>query len=161
MSFVKVDHLWVRYGKTVAVRDLTFDIPKGEVFGFIGPNGTGKTTTIKVLATLLRPVQGRVSINGLDVLRHPQAVRRRIGYMPDFFGVYEDLTVNECLHFFAGGLPTRPGGAKNLSGLQASLDGEALCWSIGQERFFDFGRQEATSARNNPGWKLSVWEAGS
>jgi len=101
MSFVTIQNLWVRYGKTVAVRDLTFAIPKGEVFGFIGPNGAGKTTTIKVLATLLRPVQGSVRIGDTDVLRHPQAVRRRIGYMPDFFGVYEDLTVNEYLHFFA------------------------------------------------------------
>jgi len=101
MSFVEVDRLWVRYGKTVAVRDLSFSIPKGEVFGFIGPNGAGKTSTIKVLATLLRPAEGGVRINGVDVVRHPHEVRRRIGYMPDFFGVYEDLTVNEYLHFFA------------------------------------------------------------
>jgi len=101
MAFVEVRGLWVRYGATVAVRDLTFEIPQGEVFGFIGPNGAGKTSTIKVLATLLRPMEGSVKIGGIDVRLHPHEVRRHIGYMPDFFGVYDDLTVEEYLHFFA------------------------------------------------------------
>ena len=101
MAFVEVRSLCVKYGKTVAVRDLSFSIPKGEVFGFIGPNGAGKTTTIKVLATLLAPALGTARINGLDITRHPRPIRRQIGYMPDFFGVYDDLTVNEYLHFFA------------------------------------------------------------
>jgi ABC-2 type transport system ATP-binding protein len=101
MAFVEVDRLWVTYGKTVAVRHLSFSIPQGEVFGFIGPNGAGKTSTIKVLATLLEPSSGAVHIGDTDVLRTPHLVRRRIGYMPDFFGVYEDLTVTEYLHFFA------------------------------------------------------------
>ncbi len=101
MAFVEVKDLWVKYGRMVAVRDLTFSIPKGEVFGFIGPNGAGKTTTIKVLATLLKPAMGRARIEGIDVTRQPHRVRQRIGYMPDFFGVYDDLTVNEYLHFFA------------------------------------------------------------
>jgi len=101
MALVEVDGIWVRYGKTVAVRDLSFAIPQGEVFGFIGPNGAGKTTTIKVLATLLRPVRGVARIGGADVTVNPLRVRRRIGYMPDSFGVYEDLTVSEYLHFFA------------------------------------------------------------
>lgn len=98
---VSVENLVVTYGKTLAVRDLSFAIPKGEVFGFIGPNGAGKTTTIKVLATLLKPTSGRVRVAGLDVVREPHAVRRKIGYMPDFFGVYDDLTASEYLHFFA------------------------------------------------------------
>jgi len=101
MGFVEVDNLWVKYGKTVAVQELSFSIPQGEVFGFIGPNGAGKTSTIKVLATLLKPAKGTARIGGVDVLKHPRQVRRRIGYMPDFFGVYEDLTVQEYLHFFA------------------------------------------------------------
>jgi ABC-2 type transport system ATP-binding protein len=101
MSFVEVHHLWVTYGRFVAVRGLNFNIPQGEVFGFIGPNGAGKTTTIKVMATLLRPARGRVMIDGIDVTRSPQLVRRKIGYVPDFFGVYEDLTAFEYLHFFA------------------------------------------------------------
>jgi ABC-2 type transport system ATP-binding protein len=101
VSFVQVEHLWVGYGSVLAVRDLSLEIPKGEVFGFIGPNGAGKTTTIKVLATLLAPMRGRARIGGVDVTYQPRVIRRKIGYMPDFFGVYEDLTVEEYLHFFA------------------------------------------------------------
>lgn len=101
MLVVDVESLWVRYGQLAAVRGISLQIPKGEVFGFIGPNGAGKSSTIKVLATLLRDFTGRVKINGLDVLWRPQAVREKIGYVPDFFGVYEDLTVEEYLHFFA------------------------------------------------------------
>ena len=98
---VSVENLHVSYGKTHAVRDLSFVIPRGEIFGFIGPNGAGKTSTIKVLATLLRPTQGRATVAGIDVARDPQLARKRIGYMPDFFGVYDDLTAEEYLHFFA------------------------------------------------------------
>jgi len=101
MALVEIENLWVRYGRTVAVRDLSFTIPAGEVFGFIGPNGAGKTTTIKVLATLLTPAFGSARIDGLDVAVRPHAVRKRIGYMPDFFGVYDNLSVSEYLHFFA------------------------------------------------------------
>ncbi len=101
MLVVDVESLWVRYGALAAVRGISLSIPKGEVFGFIGPNGAGKSSTIKVLATLLRDFTGRVKINGIDVLAKPQAVREMIGYVPDFFGVYEDLTVEEYLHFFA------------------------------------------------------------
>ena len=101
MSFVKIKNLWVKYGKLTAVRDLSFEIPQGEVFGFIGPNGVGKTSTIKILATLLKPSSGTVTIGGLDVVKQQRDVRLRIGYMPDFFGVYDDLTANEYLHFFA------------------------------------------------------------
>src|SRR5580765_9092984 len=101
MLVVDVESLWVRYGQLAAVRGISLQIPRGEVFGFIGPNGAGKSSTIKVLATLLRDFTGKVKINGLDVLHKPQAVREKIGYVPDFFGVYEDLTVEEYLHFFA------------------------------------------------------------
>ncbi len=101
MDYVEIRHLWVTYGSFVAVRDLSFTIPKGEVFGFIGPNGAGKTTTIKVLATLLRPARGRALIDGISVTYSPKLVRKKIGYVPDFFGVYEDLSAYEYLHFFA------------------------------------------------------------
>jgi ABC-2 type transport system ATP-binding protein len=100
-NVVEIENLWITYGKFVAVWDLSFAIPKGEVFGFIGPNGAGKTSTIKVLATLLKPVGGKVRVAGVDLLQAPQQVRRKIGYVPDYFGVYEDLTVREYLHFFA------------------------------------------------------------
>jgi ABC-2 type transport system ATP-binding protein len=101
MAFVEIENLWVQYGAVRAVQGISFEIPQGEVFGFIGPNGAGKTSTIKVLATLITPNHGRVRIDGIDVMRHPMAVRKIIGYMPDFFGVYEDLTAREYLHFFA------------------------------------------------------------
>jgi ABC-2 type transport system ATP-binding protein len=101
MLVVDVADLWVRYGRLVAVRGINLQIPRGEVFGFIGPNGAGKSSTIKVLATLMRDYEGVALINGIDVRTRPQDVRERIGYVPDFFGVYEDLTVEEYLHFFA------------------------------------------------------------
>ncbi len=98
---VVVENLNVIYGSTHAVRGLSLTIGRGEIFGFIGPNGAGKTSTIKVLATLLKPFSGHASVGGIDVTKSPDEVRRRIGYMPDFFGVYEDLTAEEYLHFFA------------------------------------------------------------
>ena len=101
MSVLHIDNLRVQYGRVEAVRGISLDIPKGEVYGFIGPNGAGKSSTMKVLATLLTNYRGRAYVTGINVATNPQAVRERIGYMPDFFGVYEDLTALEYLHFFA------------------------------------------------------------
>jgi ABC-2 type transport system ATP-binding protein len=98
---LEVHHLRKEYRNLVAVKDLSFDLEQGDIFGFIGPNGAGKTTTIKILATLLRPSAGRAMIDGIDVVRDPEAVRGIIGYMPDFFGVYDDIKVWEYLDFFA------------------------------------------------------------
>ena len=98
---VSVKNLWVRYGKLEAVRGISFNIPRGEVFGFIGPNGAGKSSTIRVLASLQTKYEGTALINGVDVRRNPDRIREMMGYMPDFFGVYEDLTAREYLHFFA------------------------------------------------------------
>jgi ABC-2 type transport system ATP-binding protein len=98
---IRVRHLWHRFGARDVLRDVTFDVGSGEIFGFIGPNGAGKTTTIRVMATLLEPMAGRVEIDGIDVTIDPEAVRRRIGYMPDHAGVYDRLTVREYLEFFA------------------------------------------------------------
>lgn len=100
-AVAKVSNLRVRYGKFLAVKDISFELPKGEVFGFIGPNGAGKSSTIKVMATLLPKFEGVVEINGINIRRDPDKVRGVIGYVPDFFGVYEDLTAEEYLHFFA------------------------------------------------------------
>lgn len=98
---IEARNLTKRYGKLVALDDLSLDIGTGEVFGFIGPNGAGKSTTMKILACLMRADSGSATIDGHDVATDGPAIRRLIGYMPDFLGVYEDLTVDEYLQFFA------------------------------------------------------------
>ena len=90
-----------RYGNVLALDNLNLEVKEGEIFGYIGPNGAGKTTTLKILATLLAPTSGRAEIGGVEVGRHSREIRPIIGYMPDFFGVYEDMTVDEYLTFFA------------------------------------------------------------
>jgi ABC-2 type transport system ATP-binding protein len=89
------------FGDLVAVGNLDLHIEVGDIFGFIGPNGAGKTTTMRILVTLLEPTSGAAFIDGLDVTRKGKEVRRRVGYMPDFMGVYDDLKVFEYLEFFA------------------------------------------------------------
>lgn len=89
------------YGKLAAVQDLNLAIPQGSLFGLIGPNGAGKTTTLRMLAGLLDPTSGEILVNGQPVNQTGNDLRRQIGYMPDFFGVYEDLVVWEYLDFFA------------------------------------------------------------
>ncbi|HET6381888.1 MAG TPA: ABC transporter ATP-binding protein [Armatimonadota bacterium] len=101
MPMLRTVHLRKEYDKTVAVKDLNLELDTGDIFGFIGPNGAGKTTTIKMLATLLQPTSGSAFIDGIDVTQEPEAIRSVIGYMPDFFGVYDDMRVWEYLDFFA------------------------------------------------------------
>ena len=84
VKIVEVESLWVTYGKFVAVRGISFDIPRGEVFGFIGPNGAGKSSTIKVLATLMPKFAGQAKVCGVDVRADPYFVRMHMGYVPDF-----------------------------------------------------------------------------
>lgn len=99
---IQIEHLSKEYKGLTAVKDLSLHLEAGDIFGFIGPNGAGKTTTIKMLATLLKPTSGKALIDGIDVVEHPEAVRGRIGYMPAFFGIYDDMRVWEYLDFFAG-----------------------------------------------------------
>jgi ABC-2 type transport system ATP-binding protein len=89
------------YGKLAAVQDLNLIVPQGSLFGLIGPNGAGKTTTLRMLAGLLEPSSGEIIVNGQPINQNLNHLRRQIGYMPDFFGVYEDLVVWEYLDFFA------------------------------------------------------------
>ena len=98
---IKIRGFTKRYDQFVAVDHLDLDIEKGDVFGFIGPNGAGKTTTIRFLATLLKPTSGVAWINGFDVARQVDDVKRSIGFMPDTFGVYDGMKVWEFLDFFA------------------------------------------------------------
>jgi len=98
---IEIKNLAKYYGDLAAVDDLSLSIEEGDIFGFIGPNGAGKTTTMRVLVTLLEPTAGQAFINGLDVTKEGRKVRRLVGYMPDFMGVYDDLKVFEYLEFFA------------------------------------------------------------
>ena len=98
---IAVEQLTKRYGSMVALDRVTFEVPKGEIFGFVGPNGAGKTTTMRILAALLQPTAGRAFVDGIDVDAHPDTAHQRLGYMPDFFGVYDQLTVTEYLDFYA------------------------------------------------------------
>jgi ABC-2 type transport system ATP-binding protein len=90
-----------KYGDFFALESLTLQLEQGDLFGFIGPNGAGKTTTIRILSTLLSPSWGEASVCGYSIYTHPREIRRAIGYMPDIFGVYDDMTVIEYLEFFA------------------------------------------------------------
>ena len=90
-----------KYGDFVALDSLDLKLERGDLFGFIGPNGAGKTTTIRILATLLAPTWGEAYVCGYSVHTHPREIRRAIGYMPDVFGVYDDMRVGEYLEFFA------------------------------------------------------------
>ncbi|MDA5107223.1 ABC transporter ATP-binding protein [Brevibacillus thermoruber] len=99
---IETVHLSKQYGSLRALSDLNLRIEQGKVFGFIGPNGAGKSTTMLILATLLEPTEGQAFVCGYDVMKEPAAVRQSIGYMPDFFGVYDNLTAREYLDFYAG-----------------------------------------------------------
>src|SRR3990172_2192270 len=97
---IEIEHLTKKYKNIVAVHDLSLKIKQGEVFGFIGPNGAGKTTTIRILAGLLRPTSGKAAIGGYDVTKDTTQVKSLVGYMPDSFGVYDQMRVWEYLDFF-------------------------------------------------------------
>lgn len=99
---IDVRNLTRRFGGFVAVNDLSFSVKPGEIFGFLGANGAGKSTTIRMLCGLLRPTSGTALVGGTEVSRNPEAVKRRIGYMSQKFSLYEALTVNQNITFFGG-----------------------------------------------------------
>lgn len=98
---IETSLLTKRYGHLIAVNEINLKLAEGDVFGFIGPNGSGKTTTMRMIATLLAPDSGEAYVCGKSIYTHQQEIRRLVGYMPDFFGVYDDMTVLEYLEFFA------------------------------------------------------------
>lgn len=98
---IETNQLTKRYGDLIAVNNINLKLSEGDVFGFIGPNGSGKTTTMRMLATLLSPDYGEAYVCGKSIYTNPQEIRRLVGFMPDFFGVYDDMTVIEYLEFFA------------------------------------------------------------
>ena len=99
---ISAEHLTIRFGDFTAVGDVSFSIGKGELFGFLGPNGSGKTTIIKALCGLMKPTSGTGSILGMDIREHGTDIKQHVGYMSQRFGLYEDLTVEENLDFYAG-----------------------------------------------------------
>lgn len=101
MSILQLQDLRKEFSSLVAVDDISFSVEPGQVVGLIGPNGAGKTTLLRMLATLLPPTDGTATIGGADLRKQPLEIRRKIGYLPDFFNLYPDLKLWECLDFFA------------------------------------------------------------
>lgn len=100
-TIIEVEGTTRRFGSTVAVRDLSFSVRRGEIMGLVGPDGAGKTTVIRMLAAIMDPTSGRVRVAGYDTVRQPEEIKKRIGYMPQQFSLYSDLTVTGNLNFFA------------------------------------------------------------
>ncbi len=98
--FIHVNNVSVNFGATEAVRDVSFAVGKGTIFGLVGSDGAGKSTLLRMMATMIRPLSGGIAINGLDVVKDKRKVKRLIGYMPQRFGLYQDLTVDENMTFF-------------------------------------------------------------
>jgi ABC-2 type transport system ATP-binding protein len=101
LTVIRTHDLTKKYGDLFAIRSIELDLQKGDLFGFIGPNGAGKTTTMRIIATLLNPTWGEAYVCGNSIYTQPKEIRRLVGYMPDFFGVYDDMKVIEYLEFFA------------------------------------------------------------
>jgi ABC-2 type transport system ATP-binding protein len=106
---INIQHIFKRYRSVHALEDFSLEIPQGAIFGLIGPNGAGKTTLLRILGALVQPTSGQVWFDNEEVTRSPTIIQRKVGYMPDFFGVYSDLTSEEYLEFYAGihGIPQR------------------------------------------------------
>jgi ABC-2 type transport system ATP-binding protein len=101
MQIIDINNIRKEFGALVAINDVNMSIEKGQVWGLIGPNGAGKTTLLRILATVLRPTSGSVQLLGYDLAKQYLDIRRHIGYLPDFFNLYNDLILRECLEFFA------------------------------------------------------------
>jgi ABC-2 type transport system ATP-binding protein len=115
-TIVEITGLNKNYGRRKAVDDVNMTIESGEIFGLVGPNGAGKTTTMRMLVTLLKPDKGEIRVGGYSVRKFPREVRRQIGFMPDNFGVYGDLTVYEYLDFFGACYAIAPAQRTSLIG---------------------------------------------
>lgn len=137
---IEVDNLRKTFGKFVAVDDVTFNVKQGEIFGFLGANGAGKSTTIRMLCALLEPSGGRAVVGGYDIQKNPEDVKRNIGYMSQRFSLYEDLTVAENIDFF--------GGVYGLSGKKLE---ERKSWVI--EMAGLKGREKSLTSVLSGGWK--------
>ncbi len=97
---LQIQGLTKKYGKFLALNDLNLHIEKGEIFGFVGPNGAGKTTTMRIVCGLLKATGGEVLVDGISAIKNPEDIKRKVGYVPDFFGVYDNLKVMEYMEFY-------------------------------------------------------------
>lgn len=101
MAAIEVEGISKKYGEVEALKNVSFSVNPGEMFGLIGPDGSGKTTMFRILTTLIRPNSGNATVDGLDIVKDYKEIRRRVGYMPGRFSLYQDMTVEENLKFFA------------------------------------------------------------
>ncbi|HMR99891.1 MAG TPA: ABC transporter ATP-binding protein [Anaerolineales bacterium] len=113
-AIIEIKNLSKLFARRLAVSDVNLSIENGEIFGLVGPNGAGKTTTMRMLVTLLQPDRGEITVGGHSVRKFPRDVRRMIGFMPDSFGVYNDMTVQEYLDFFGACYKIPPAQRKTL-----------------------------------------------
>src|ERR1700741_4029312 len=121
---IELRHLHRYFGPTKAVYDMSFEVYAGEVFGYIGPNGAGKTTSMRILATLDEPTYGDAFVDGFSVVDDPDRVRRRLSFMPDYFGTYQNVNVVEYLGFFARAYGL--GGRERLRAIDEVMEFTAL-----------------------------------
>lgn len=128
---LKIENLKKTYGKVSALDGLNMNIGESSLYGFVGPNGAGKTTTIKIITGLLLPSSGTVTVNGVDAVREPEKLKESIGYVPDFFGVYDNLKVSEYMEFFASCYG-------RLDGLKARKRYMELLGQVGLDEKVDF-----------------------
>jgi ABC-2 type transport system ATP-binding protein len=140
MNAIEVHDLTRRFGTFVAVDHVSFTVERGEIFGFLGSNGAGKSTTIRMLCGLLRPSAGTARVDGIDVGRNPEAVKRRIGYMSQRFSLYETLTVDQNIAFF--------GGVYGLAGEQLARRREFVLEMAGLR-----GRESSPARTLSAGWR--------
>jgi ABC-2 type transport system ATP-binding protein len=137
---IEIEHLVKRFGAFTSVDDLTLQVEQGEVFGLLGSNGAGKSTTIRMLCGLLRPSGGVARVLGIDVARDPEAVKKRIGYMTQRFSLYEDLSVRQNLRFFG-----------SVYGLQGAALAEREAWAL--ETAGLVGKEDRLTGALPGGWK--------
>lgn len=137
---VEVENLVKQFGDFTAVDDVSFSVPRGEIFGFLGPNGAGKSTTIRMLCGVLLPTSGSGHVAGYDIIDEAEAIKTRIGYMTQKFSLYEDLTVEENIEFYAG-----------VYGVPADSFDERREWILEMANLTD--RRESLTGELAVGWK--------